>query len=176
MFQQIFFRYIITSIVLITFGCLVAGIGDLDFDQHAYILGVMCVFAQGGYLTLVQKSSEGKKSTLEMVHINSYNTLPFFIVMSLLFREPALISETAVIHGEWCWFIFCLNVDEGFLQDYELLYNHGKKSKEYFLKNTVMPLKFEGTGTCYCLHPRTASDSDNERIWLISSCSFLLHL
>ena len=93
-------RYIILSILLITVGCLVAGIGDLDFDQHSYIMGMLCVFAQGGYLTLVQKSSEGKRSTLEMVHINSYNTLPFFIVMSLFFREPALISESQAINGE----------------------------------------------------------------------------
>ena len=94
------FRYIILSILLITVGCLVAGIGDLDFDQHAYIMGMLCVFAQGGYLTLVQKSSESKKSTLEMVHINSYNTLPFFIIMSLIFKEPSSISNSEVIHGK----------------------------------------------------------------------------
>merc|ERR1719361_1581298 len=76
-------KAIVISILLITFGCLVASIGDLEFDGHAYFMGMLSVFAQGGYLTLVQRSSlEMKKSTLEMIHINGFNTLPFFTIMS----------------------------------------------------------------------------------------------
>lgn len=80
---------LIFSILLITFGCLVASFGDLQFDRHAYIMGFMSVLAQGGYLTLVQKCSESRKSTLEMVYINSYNTLPFFVVFSVIMGEPS---------------------------------------------------------------------------------------
>jgi len=88
-------KAIVISILLITFGCLVASIGDLEFDGHAYFMGMLSVFAQGGYLTLVQRSSlEMKKSTLEMIHINGFNTLPFFTIMSMLIMEPIKIAES----------------------------------------------------------------------------------
>ena len=34
------------SIALITVGVLVAGLGDLQFDGHAYTMGTLSVFAQ----------------------------------------------------------------------------------------------------------------------------------
>ena len=36
------------SIALITVGVLVAGLGDLQFDGHAYTMGTLSVFAQVG--------------------------------------------------------------------------------------------------------------------------------
>ena len=63
-------------------------------------MGTLSVLAQGGYLTLVQRSSENKKSTMEMIHINSYNTLPFFMVMSVVLGEPALIVSKQAFYGE----------------------------------------------------------------------------
>ena len=45
------------SIITITIGCLVAFAGDLEFDTVAYVAGLISVFAQAGYLTLVQKAS-----------------------------------------------------------------------------------------------------------------------
>ena len=63
-------------------------------------MGTLSVFAQAGYLTLVQRSSENKHSTLEMIHINSYNTLPFFLGMSLVMSEPTKILQSESIHSE----------------------------------------------------------------------------
>ena len=95
-------KAIVISILLITFGCLVASIGDLEFDGHAYFMGMLSVFAQGGYLTLVQRSSlEMKKSTLEMIHINGFNTLPFFTIMSMLIMEPIKIAESNSFFGNY---------------------------------------------------------------------------
>ena len=45
------------SIVIITVGCLIASAGDVEFDSVAYFAGLTSVFAQGGYLTLVQMAS-----------------------------------------------------------------------------------------------------------------------
>merc|ERR1719192_588290 len=93
------------SIALITVGVLVAGLGDLQFDGHAYTMGTLSVFAQAGYLTLVQKSSEqNHKSILEMLYVNSYNTLPIFLTVSMILGEPLQVGEalTAVQPG------FCL--------------------------------------------------------------------
>ena len=92
---------IVLSILLITFGCLIASIGDLEFDGHAYFMGLLSVFAQGGYLTLVQRSStEMKKSTLEMIHINGFNTLPFFAIISMVILEPVNIAESNSFFGK----------------------------------------------------------------------------
>merc|ERR1719228_827845 len=91
-------KKIVLSILLITFGCLIASIGDLEFDGHAYAMGLLSVFAQGGYLTYVQRSSsEMKKSTLEMIHINGFNTLPFFAVVSMAIMEPVKIAESNAV-------------------------------------------------------------------------------
>lgn len=88
-------KKIVLSILLITFGCLIASIGDLEFDGNAYAMGLLSVFAQGGYLTYVQRSSsEMKKSTLEMIHINGFNTLPFFAIVSMAIMEPVKIAES----------------------------------------------------------------------------------
>eukprot|EP00094_Tigriopus_californicus_P005717 TCALIF_05510-PA protein Name:"Similar to Slc35d3 Solute carrier family 35 member D3 (Mus musculus)" AED:0.22 eAED:0.24 QI:0/0.66/0.75/1/0.33/0.5/4/51/270 len=92
-------RSLILSILLITVGCFVAGLGDLQFDRHAYIMGLMSVLAQGGYLTLVQKNSESRKSTLEMVYVNGYNTLPFFITFSIIMGEPSAAFNSQSIRG-----------------------------------------------------------------------------
>ena len=40
------------SIALITVGVLVAGLGDLQFDGHAYTMGTLSVFAQVSSLAL----------------------------------------------------------------------------------------------------------------------------
>ncbi len=87
-------RSILLSIGVITIGCLLASAGDLEFDGHAYVLGGLSVFAQAGYLTLVQKcSSDSSRSTLSMIHVNGYNTLPVFIVASVVMGEPSRIAE-----------------------------------------------------------------------------------
>ena len=51
-------------------------------------------YLQAGYLTLVQKSSEqSHKGILEMIYVNSYNTLPIFLTLSVILGEPASIGE-----------------------------------------------------------------------------------
>jgi len=76
------------SIVLITAGCLIASAGDLQFDAYAYIMGGLSCFAQAGYFTLVQRDAEVNKiSTLQMLHTNAWNTLPVFILFSVVFGE-----------------------------------------------------------------------------------------
>ena len=102
-------KKIVLSILLITFGCLIASIGDLEFDGNAYAMGLLSVFAQGGYLTYVQRSSsEMKKSTLEMIHINGFNTLPFFAIVSMAIMEPVKIAESNAVFGKDKGFFFAL--------------------------------------------------------------------
>lgn len=71
-----------------------------EFDAQAYAYGFLSVFAQGGYLTLVQRSSmETKRSTIEMIHINGFNTLPFFTVVSMCIQEPIKIANSTSFQG-----------------------------------------------------------------------------
>jgi len=84
---------LLVSIGLITVGCLIAGAGDLQFDALAYTIGGLSCFAQAGYFTLVQKDSEVTKlSTLQMLYLNACNSLPIFILCSIIFAEfsPAI--------------------------------------------------------------------------------------
>ncbi|KAK3874770.1 hypothetical protein Pcinc_020332 [Petrolisthes cinctipes] len=101
-----------TSILTITAGCFVAVLGDLTFDSFAYTMGVLSVIAQGLYLTLVQQCAENQLSTLEILQLNSYNTLAPFIIVSCILREPE-----AIIHSRYItdlgfhsilWTLVCL--------------------------------------------------------------------
>ena len=52
------------------------------------------IYFQAGYLTLVQKSSEqNHKSIIEMLYVNSYNTLPIFLTVSMIMGEPLQVGE-----------------------------------------------------------------------------------
>jgi len=74
-------------------------------------MGGMSVFAQGGYLTLVQRNAEAAKRrgkdqqrqlqwTLQLLYVNSYNTLPFFVLVSILLGEPAKIAHYNMKNGK----------------------------------------------------------------------------
>jgi len=103
-----------SSVGLITFGVFVASLGDLQFEAHAYTMGSLSVFAQAGYLTLVQKSSEvNHKTTVEMLHVNSFNTLPIFLTVSMVLGEPADIGQSVSIAEPGFMWVFGLLIASG---------------------------------------------------------------
>jgi hypothetical protein len=64
---------------------------------------------QAAYLTLVQKSSEHHhKSTLELLHLNAFNTLPLFLTMSLLLGEPASVSASLMTEDLSFYVVFVI--------------------------------------------------------------------
>ena len=94
------------SILFITVGCIIASAGDLEFDSRAYTTGALSVLAQAGYLTLVQMHSEKEKSSgreggsaLDMVYLNSYNTLPLFLLASFLLGEISALGGSNSYSG-----------------------------------------------------------------------------
>jgi len=110
---------LILSIGIITLGVLVASLGDLEFDAHAYFMGTCSVFAQAGYLTLVQKSSETRhKSSIEMIHINAYNTLPLFLTLAILLGEPEKVAASLRTEDQSFYFIFTLLILSGIVLSY----------------------------------------------------------
>jgi len=108
-----------SSVGLITVGVFVASLGDLQFDAHAYTMGSLSVFAQAGYLTLVQKSSEvNHRTTVEMLHVNSFNTLPIFLTMSMILGEPAAIGQSVSIAEPGFTWVFGLLILSGCILTY----------------------------------------------------------
>jgi len=108
-----------SSVGLITIGVFVASLGDLQFEAHAYTMGSLSVFAQAGYLTLVQKSSEvNHRSTVEMLHVNSFNTLPIFLTMSMVLGEPADIGQSVSIAEPGFTWVFGLLILSGCVLTY----------------------------------------------------------
>jgi len=103
-----------SSVGLITFGVFIASLGDLQFEAHAYTMGTLSVFAQAGYLTLVQKSSEvNHRTTVEMLHVNSFNTLPIFLTVSMVLGEPADIGESVSVAEPGFTWVFGLLIFSG---------------------------------------------------------------
>ncbi|KAG0713693.1 UDP-galactose/UDP-glucose transporter 7 [Chionoecetes opilio] len=108
------------SVLTITIGCFVAVLGDLTFDGFAYTMGGLSVLAQGLYLTLVQQCAENHCSTLEILQLNSYNTLAPFIIMSLLVGEPEDIVKSSCIKDVGFHVVFWILVSIGSVLNYSL--------------------------------------------------------
>ena len=95
-------------------GALVASLGDFQFDLHAYTMGGLSVLAQAAYLTLVQRTSEQHhRSTVEMLHVNSFNTLPIFLTVSMVVGEPAKIGMSLAAAAPGFTPVFALLIFSG---------------------------------------------------------------
>uniref|UniRef100_T1ITF7 Sugar phosphate transporter domain-containing protein n=1 Tax=Strigamia maritima TaxID=126957 RepID=T1ITF7_STRMM len=92
-------NFIISSILLITVGCIVAGFGDLTFDVIAYSIGIISVLIQGVYQTLIQKVSEQNHTILEIFYYNSYNCLFYTSVCFLTNLNFLLCFFTVTFMG-----------------------------------------------------------------------------
>jgi len=103
-----------SSVGVITLGALVASLGDFQFDLHAYTMGGLSVLAQAAYLTLVQRTSElHHRSTVEMLHVNSFNTLPIFLTVSMVVGEPARIGTSLAAAAPGFTLVFALLIFSG---------------------------------------------------------------
>jgi len=103
-----------SSVGVITLGALVASLGDFQFDLHAYTMGGLSVLAQAAYLTLVQRTSEQHhRSTVEMLHVNSFNTLPIFLTVSMVVGEPAKIGMSLAAAAPGFTPVFALLIFSG---------------------------------------------------------------
>ncbi|XP_047473733.1 UDP-galactose/UDP-glucose transporter 7-like isoform X1 [Penaeus chinensis] len=111
---------LISSILIITSGCFVAALGDLTIDTFAYTMGGLSVLAQGLYLTLVQQCAENKLSTLEILQLNSYNTLAPFIIVSVLMGEPEAIVKSQYLTDIGFHLTFWTLVSLGSVLNYSL--------------------------------------------------------
>lgn len=79
---------VITSVVLVVAGCIIAGIGDLEFSASAYIFALLSVVCQSFYLTYIQKTGVEKGlSTLTVLHTNCINCIPLLLIYTVCSKE-----------------------------------------------------------------------------------------
>ncbi|XP_014677618.1 PREDICTED: solute carrier family 35 member D3-like [Priapulus caudatus] len=92
---------VVVAVMLITGGCVVAGLGDLTFDPGAYAACAASVFAQAFYLTLVQRCGEAALSAHDILQLNSFNCLPMVAAATLLRGEPAAMMRGGDGSAPW---------------------------------------------------------------------------
>ncbi|KAG8185711.1 hypothetical protein JTE90_000700 [Oedothorax gibbosus] len=109
---------IVSSVILISVGCVVASLGDLEFDSKAYKYGAVSILVQGLYLTLAQKCLEVMPA-LQVLHISSYNTTPFYVILCLL-METEGISHYKYFSDIKFLLCFGVQVSIGVLLNYSL--------------------------------------------------------
>lgn len=101
---------VFASVILITMGSALAGLGDLSFQLDAYLYGILSAVAQSVYLLLVQRSSkEDKLSVLDISYITAVNAFPLCLCAIFIFDEMSKLRD---FHG---WFL------EGFLFHFSLV-------------------------------------------------------
>ncbi|XP_054724083.1 uncharacterized protein LOC129234194 isoform X1 [Uloborus diversus] len=117
---------VVFAVVFISVGCILASIGDLKFDIQAYGYGAISVLVQGLYLTLSEKCLENL-STLHVLYINSFNTIPFFVIMSFVLEAQEI---TIAEKFSDCAFLLCFGIQTcmGALLNYSLFLCTAKNS------------------------------------------------
>ena len=66
-------RAVVLTIVVVVFGCLVAGYGDLEFDPLGYVMGLTSCGLQAAYMICVEKT--GAEKGVSSVELMVYNAL-----------------------------------------------------------------------------------------------------
>ena len=85
--------------------------GDLEFDTVAYVAGLISVFAQAGYLTLVQKASaieaalKNAEAQVMPLQSSSHTTIYFvnnIVLLYIIIRSESIhcISGSSLIRKE----------------------------------------------------------------------------
>ncbi|KAG7167246.1 UDP-galactose/UDP-glucose transporter 7-like 1 [Homarus americanus] len=93
---------VITSVLTITIGCLIAGMSDPTFHGYAYMMGGLSVVLQGLYQTLVEQCGENQLSPLHILHLNSCISVIPFIIITCGKGELSAVFTYQYIGGKLC--------------------------------------------------------------------------
>ena len=89
---------ILTAVVLVVVGCVVAGAGDLSFDLAGYAFAFMSCSFQATYLLIVEQTgSEKGVGSAELLLYNSLLSLPFLLLVSLMLLLSCLVFYKDVV-------------------------------------------------------------------------------
>ncbi|KAG1676390.1 hypothetical protein FOA52_001185 [Chlamydomonas sp. UWO 241] len=91
------------SVIVIVFGCVIAGLGDLTFEPWGYAMALASCLCQASYLLLVEFQGVAGISTSELLYYNAWSSLPLLAVLVVLTGDwsaavPAA-TAAALQHG-----------------------------------------------------------------------------
>jgi len=92
----------------------------MSFDPVGYACGALSNVAQATYLILVQRATNGKLSSVESLQLNSINTLPFLILLTVLKGEISDMRSYDQFHSVSFYVVFFLAISCGCLLNYSL--------------------------------------------------------
>jgi solute carrier family 35 protein len=92
-------RNIILSILMMTFGVVLASVGDLEFDLYSYMYCGFSVVCQAFYLSTIQKYGEvNKANSLQTFFECSVLSVPILSALMLFAHEKdTLVHDTALL-------------------------------------------------------------------------------
>ncbi|XP_038060794.1 UDP-galactose/UDP-glucose transporter 7-like [Patiria miniata] len=92
---------VVGSVMVMTAGCVFTGLGDLTFDLTAYTFGMLSVFSQSLYLTLVQSLSSQHEtlSAADIAYLNSLNCIPLLLLYTTATSEFTQILDFPDLHS-----------------------------------------------------------------------------
>jgi solute carrier family 35 protein len=95
-----------------TFGVVVAGMGDLTFDLSSYLYCGFSVVCQAMYFSCVQKSGEQQKNPFQLLLVSSMMAVPILFTLTLITGQLQTVISTYYMYFAKPIFIpsFCLVV------------------------------------------------------------------
>lgn len=97
-----------------------SGYGDLQFSLAAYTCGGLSNLTQSLYLLLVQRYIAKDITTVETLQLNSFNTLPFLLLYSIINNEIVEAVHYERLGNPVFLFVFFAAVSMGCLLNYSL--------------------------------------------------------
>lgn len=110
----------IVGVIFLTMGCVVAGYGDLKFNAVAYTCGGLSNLTQSLYLLLVQRYISKDTTTIETLQLNSFNTLPFLLIYSIINQDIFKVLQYDRLGNPVFIFVFFSAISMGCLLNYSL--------------------------------------------------------
>lgn len=111
---------LITSIIIITFGCSVAAMTDPTFNGFAFLMGGASVLLQSLQQTLLQQCGENHLSPLHVLHLNSCISVVPFLILTILQGELTDVLTYEYIQDTSFHMIFTLLLVMGLLLNFSM--------------------------------------------------------
>lgn len=122
---------LITSIIIITFGCSVAAMTDPTFNGFAFLMGGASVLLQSLQQTLLQQCGENHLSPLHVLHLNSCISVVPFLILTILQGELTDVLTYEYIQG------IALNTTGGVMYTYEKYQDQKRKLRKTNFEDTT---------------------------------------
>lgn len=95
------------SILGLTLGVLLGGIGDINFEFYSYLYCGLSIIFQAFYLSAIQKTGESEKNSLQLLYECSLLSVPLLLIIFFVTKEMSVIAKTTSEDGGlYFWFIF----------------------------------------------------------------------